>query len=126
MKPSRVTLRDVAEQAGVSVTSASEALNGRGRVSAATRAHIEQVAADLGYRPNPSARSLRVGSSRLIGLVVCPYRDLPTRHITNDFLGPLLQEYAIAAVRRGYAIIVLPPDLEGALHGFPLAAVSLI
>ena len=72
MKPrtSRVRLADVAEMAGVSTTTASRALNGRGELTAGTRAAVIEAAAQLGFRPSPFARSLRTQRSRTIGLIV--------------------------------------------------------
>ncbi len=66
------TLKDVALRAGVSISSVSHALHGRGgnvRVSAATREAIAQAAQDLGYVPNANARSLRTNRSHTIGLI---------------------------------------------------------
>jgi len=65
-----VDLRDVAAACGVSVATASRALNGSPRVSAETVRRIRAAAADLGYRPNASARALRTARSRFVGLVV--------------------------------------------------------
>ncbi|MEU6486117.1 LacI family DNA-binding transcriptional regulator [Streptomyces sp. NPDC046887] len=63
-----VTLIDVARAAGVSKSTASNALGGSGRVSEATRRHVRDVARELGYRPNTAARSLRRSSTGAIGL----------------------------------------------------------
>ncbi len=60
--PNTPTLRDVASAAGVAVSTVSYALNGKGRVDAATRARVQEVADRLGYRANRSAQNLRVGS----------------------------------------------------------------
>ena len=65
----RPSLRDVAEAAGVSVMTASRALNGHARVSETTRARIVEEALRLGYRPSYSARSLRASESRMIGFL---------------------------------------------------------
>lgn len=64
------TLRDVAERAGVTVTTVSRMLNGRVKVSAQTREKIEAAMRELGYRPNEMARALAKKSSNLIGLLV--------------------------------------------------------
>lgn len=58
MNSERVTLADVAEQAGVSKSTASAALNGTGRVDDQTRETVRVVARHLGYRPHTQARSL--------------------------------------------------------------------
>ncbi len=65
-----VDLRDVARRSGVSVSTASRALRGSERVSAATQAKVRAAAEALGYRPNASARALRTARSEFIGLVV--------------------------------------------------------
>ncbi|MDT8334028.1 LacI family DNA-binding transcriptional regulator [Roseomonas gilardii] len=65
-----VTLRDVAQAARVSVSTASRALAGGGLTSRGTEIRLQRIAAELGYRPNTLARGLKTRSSRLIGLVV--------------------------------------------------------
>lgn len=65
----RVTISDVARQAGVSVTTVSHALNGRGQVDPATRQKVEEVARELGYTPNRHAQKLRGGGSNMIALM---------------------------------------------------------
>lgn len=68
----RVTLTDVAGQAGVSTTTASYILNGRSgqmRISPVTQERVRKVARDLGYRPNRSARSLRTAKTATIGVI---------------------------------------------------------
>ena len=64
------TLRDVAERAGVTVTTVSRMLNGRVNVSGKTRNKIENAMRELGYHPNEMARSLAKKQSNLIGLMV--------------------------------------------------------
>src|SRR5579884_67095 len=70
------TLRDVAKRAGASVSAVSEVLNGKGRhtirVGQATRERIWAVAKELGYTPNPIARSLVTRKTGVLGLVF-PY-----------------------------------------------------
>jgi LacI family transcriptional regulator len=67
----RVTLTDVAVAAGVSVTTASNVVNGRLQMmSAATRARVENAMRVLKYRPDEGARSLRLAQKRTIGLIV--------------------------------------------------------
>lgn len=52
------TIRDVAERAGVSVTTVSRVLNNRGYISEATRRKVYQAMEELDYQPNEVARSL--------------------------------------------------------------------
>lgn len=56
----RITIEQVAAQAGVSVTTVSHVFSGKRPVKPATRAHVEKVARALGYTPNAIAASLRV------------------------------------------------------------------
>jgi LacI family transcriptional regulator len=65
-----VTLKDVAEAARVSVSTASRALGGGGLASERTQQRLARIARELGYRPNPIARGLKTGQSRLVGLLV--------------------------------------------------------
>jgi len=67
----RVTLRDIAEKAGVSASTVSRVLNGKpdARVTDATRQTILDAAEDLGYSPNPFAQALKSGKSSLITLI---------------------------------------------------------
>ena len=78
----RVSIRDVAREAGVSVTTVSHALNGKGRLNAETRKRVREVADRLGYRPNPAARSLVSGHTGLIAAIP----SLP-RELQPDILG---------------------------------------
>ena len=66
----KVTIRDVARQAGVSVATASRALNRSQVVSPETRERILAVMEDLGFSPSPAARSLSLGRTLTVGVVV--------------------------------------------------------
>lgn len=66
----RITIRDVAREAGVAVVSVSRALNGQPGVSDATRERIADTAMRLGYHPNKHARYLKLGSNRNIALMM--------------------------------------------------------
>ena len=65
-----VTLKDIAGELGLSPATVSRALNGFPEVSETTRARVSEVAARLGYAPNPIARRLVGGRSGLVGMVV--------------------------------------------------------
>ncbi|MFQ3578639.1 MAG: GntR family transcriptional regulator [Bacteroidales bacterium] len=76
----RVTCRDVANLAGVSCTTVSYVINGKTgggiRISDETRKKVRQAIAQLNYRPNMAARTLRTNRSNIIALMV-PYVDTP-------------------------------------------------
>lgn len=64
------TMKDVAREAGVSVTTVSATLNKTAPVSAETRRRVEAAIRRVGYQPNPIARHLRSGQSTTVGLVI--------------------------------------------------------
>jgi LacI family transcriptional regulator len=99
----RATLKEVAKAAGVSLASASYAINGAGSVGEATREHILKVAAQLGYRPNQSAKAMKTGRTGAIGLI------LPD--LTNPFFPNLAQGVIQAARAHGYSVFLT--DTEG-------------
>ncbi len=86
-------IRDVARRANVSVATVSNVLNAPCRVSPALTVRITQAIQDLGYSPNPAARSLRKGSSNLLGLIVAD--------ITNPFFTELVHVVEEAASSQG-------------------------
>lgn len=64
-----VTIRDVAARAGVSIGTASKALNGQGKLRAETRARVAEAASDLGFAPNMIARGLLGGRTYTVGVI---------------------------------------------------------
>lgn len=63
------TIKDIAKEAGVSVSTASRALNDNERISLATRQRVQKIAKQLGYQPNYTARNLTRGEANMVGLV---------------------------------------------------------
>ncbi|WP_344274503.1 LacI family DNA-binding transcriptional regulator [Actinomadura napierensis] len=102
----RVTLAQVAERAGVSVMTASYTYNRPNRVSDQARSKVLAAAAELGYPgPDPSARSLRRGSTRTLGVVM-------GEHLSYAFEDPeatsFLAGIADVCADRGYGMTILP------------------
>jgi LacI family transcriptional regulator len=64
------TLIEVAERAGVSLTTASKAINGKNRVSDATRARVMAAARELSFTPSPLARGLMTGRTSTVGFII--------------------------------------------------------
>lgn len=93
-----VTLKDVAEKAGVSRSAVSRTFTEGASVSSKTRSKVERAAAELGYSPNALASSLTTGRTKLIGLVSNNFHnplflevfDLFTRGLQERGLRPLL------------------------------------
>jgi DNA-binding LacI/PurR family transcriptional regulator len=122
----RVTIRDVAELAGVSPTTASDALNGKGRVDAATRERVRGAAGQLAYHPSRLARGLRYGRSSTLGLML-PHG--PAVAGTQNFFGiDFYLELAVGAAQAAFThrnALTLLPDVVTAteLGGFALDGV---
>lgn len=106
-----VTIRDVAKLAGVSVTTVSHAFSGRRHVRPETRERIATAAADLGYRPNPSAQSLRLGRTRTLALLLAgaPIGVDADIYLGADFYVTLANVAARTAFDRDYALLLMPP-----------------
>jgi DNA-binding LacI/PurR family transcriptional regulator len=107
----RVTIREVAVKAGVSVTTVSHALNGKGKVKGETIALVRQVADELGYRPSPTAQALRSGRTGSIALILPMERpELAHRVATMDYYMQLAASAASVAFAHARPLI-LPPNL---------------
>lgn len=99
----RVTLKEVANAAGVSLASASYAVNRNGSLGDESRAHILRISEELGYRQNMSAKATRTGKTGTIGLVI--------PDLTNPFFPNLAQSVVQRARQHGYSVFVT--DTEG-------------
>jgi LacI family transcriptional regulator len=96
------TIKDVARHAGVSLKTVSRVINHEAAVRSETREKVERAIAQLGYRPDPSARSLRSTHSFAIGLVY----DNPNAHYVID-----MQNGVLSACReRGFGLQIHPCD----------------
>jgi LacI family transcriptional regulator len=92
-KRSPATLSQVAERAGVSLTTASKAINGKNRVSEETRARVMAAARDLAFTPNLVARGLITGRTSTVGFVIAD-------SMTHRFAAPVMlgAEGALGAI----------------------------
>jgi DNA-binding LacI/PurR family transcriptional regulator len=102
MPPRRATIRDVAREAGVSTTTVSDALAGRGRLSEQTRERVRAAADAVGYVASAAARNLRLGRSGCLGLY------LPDRTVGFEYYTHLSRGAAEAALGHGYALTLVP------------------
>ena len=97
---SRLTIRDIAELAGVSIATVSRAVNGRGDVSEETRAMVRRIAREHGYRANRDARGLSTGRTGLVGVT------LPMIHPT--YFSAIVGSIAEALDERDMWIVLCP------------------
>lgn len=94
-----VTLRDVAAASGVSLSTASRALDERGPASRSAAAeHVRKIAEELGYRRNSFASSLRRGETRTLGVLV--------PRLSDTVMALMFEELERAASGRGYFAMV--------------------
>jgi DNA-binding LacI/PurR family transcriptional regulator len=107
---SRISIRDVAERAGVSECTVSKVLGGsKGRVSDATRAAVQRVADEIGYRPNRFAKLLSQQRTYIVGVVISCLEN-PVYAVATSILDGLLQA-------RGYqALFEIPVNNEIAVE----------
>lgn len=98
------SIRDVAQRAGVSTATVARVLRGTVRVSDELSERVHAAVADLQYVPNAVARSLTVGRTSLLGLLVAD--------IANPFYAEVARGLEDAAVDAGYQILVGSSDLK--------------
>lgn len=103
----KVTVKDVAREAGVSVATVSYIMNNRTdqKISDATRKKVLQIANLLNYRPSHAAISLATGKSNVIGVAYSLDSDTPSRNLEiNNFVNMLIERMN----RMKYDILFLP------------------
>lgn len=111
----RTSLKDIAKRVGVSVALVSYILNGKEkemRIGAEVVKKVLQAAEEMNYIPNQIARSLRIGSTRTIGLVVAD--------ISNPFFGHLARIVEDEAIKMGYTVIFGSSDEDELKSGLVL------
>ncbi len=94
-----VTIRQIAEVAGVSVNTVSRALNGKPDVNENTRQRVLEIAKELGYVPNRSALSLKKQKTHIVGVIV--------EDNANPFWAEVLKGVESAAKSHGYHVILV-------------------
>lgn len=96
------TIKDVARQAGVAISTVSAVINRSAPVSEDVIARVEAAIAAIGYLPHGGAKALRSGDSRLVGLI------LPD--ITNPFFSMVARVIETVCMRAGYMTFVYNTD----------------
>ncbi|WP_309119729.1 LacI family DNA-binding transcriptional regulator [Paenibacillus sp.] len=93
-----VSIKDIAKQAGVSISTVSYALNGSPKVTYETTSRILAIAKALNYVPNAAARSLKTRETKIIGVFLTDF--------SGAFYGDLLQGTRETLTQKGYDLIV--------------------
>lgn len=100
----KVTIKDVAKQAGVSPSTVSRALRNNNRISPEVRARVQQVARELNFHPNQMARSLVKRHTPIIGVV---FPDDLRMNLGNPFYPSVLQGLGHAASERRHHVLLI-------------------
>lgn len=93
-----VTIKDVAEKAGLNVSTVSRVLNNKGYISEKTRETVYRVVEELNYQPNEVARSLLKRKSNLLGFII--------PNVAHPFYGQLASYIEYFAHKKGYKVMV--------------------
>lgn len=101
----KITITDVADAAGVSVSTVSLVLSGKGRISAATGERVNDAIEKLGFVRNRQAASLRGGHSGVIGLIV--------RDLSHPFYAGLTTGLTAELESRGYMLFLTQSGQQG-------------
>lgn len=97
MAAHRVSLKDLAQQLGVSAATVSRALHGSNEIGEEMKKKVQDLARQLNYRPNPFAQSLRSESPRVIGVVV--------PNLVTHYYAAVLDGIESEARNAGYSVI---------------------
>lgn len=92
------TVNDIAIKAGVSPSSVSRVLTGRGYASESTRRRVLEAARELGYMPNRVAQSLRAKQTRTLGLIIAD--------VENSFYSQIAKAVEAVAKDAGYHVVL--------------------
>jgi LacI family transcriptional regulator len=103
------SIKEIAAQAGVSITTVSKVLNNYSDVSENTKIRVREVAERLGYTPNMAARNLALGRSNIIGLVLSEIRE-------TDSNGNIIFRILIGAknlcTEKDYELLIISTDVK--------------
>jgi LacI family repressor for deo operon, udp, cdd, tsx, nupC, and nupG len=99
-----ISIKDIARTAGVSHSTVSRALSDSPLISADTKARIQRLAREMGYSPDAQARSLVMGRTQTVGVVVTT--------ITDPFIAEVVQAVESTAGGHGYTVILASSNSE--------------
>ena len=102
MGSGKITISEVAREAGVSIATVSRVMQGRPSVAPELAQRVQEVARRLGYRPSPMARGLATGSTGMVGILV--------PQLSNPYFHELIKAIGLGAGQDGYRMLVLESD----------------
>ena len=102
MAQGRVTITDVAREAGVSIATVSRVMGDRASVSPELTDRVRAVAERLSYRPSPMARGLATGETGMVGVLV--------PQLNSSYFHELIKAIGVGAGQCGYHMLVLESD----------------
>lgn len=95
------SMKDISKACGVSIATVSKALNDHSDIGEETKANIRQVAKEMGYFPNSSARALKTNRTYNIGVL---FADEAQSGLTHDYFANVLESFKRTVERKGYDI----------------------
>lgn len=101
------TMKDVAEKAGVSISTVSRVISGRERISRATQERVRKAMKELGFYPNAIARSLASRTSKTIGLVIS---RSPENAFANSFFPEVIRGIGSVLNKHGFYPLLIMED----------------
>ena len=111
----RISIKDIARAAGVSHSTVSRSLSDSPLVNPETKARIQRLSSEMGYTPNAAARSLVMGLTRTVGVVVTT--------IADPFIAEVTQGIESTAYEHGYTVILASSNSDPARE---IAAVEML
>ena len=102
MASGKITISDVAREAGVSIATVSRVMQGRASVSPHLAERVSEAARHLGYRPSPMARGLATGATGMVGVLV--------PQLSNPYFHELIKAVGFGAGQDGFRMLVLESD----------------
>ena len=111
----KISIKDIARAAGVSHSTVSRSLSDSPLVNSETKARIRQLSIEMGYTPNAAARSLVMGRTRTVGVVVTT--------IADPFIAEVTQGIESTAYEHGYSVILASSNSDPSRE---IAAVEML
>ncbi len=104
------SLKDLAQECGVSVATVSKALNGQPDISEAPRARVREAARRMGYVPNMAARSMKTNRTYNIGVL---FVDEQQSGLAHEYFSAVLDSFKVRVEQLGYDITFINRNLGG-------------